>query len=63
MLYFIEGKIVEKNPAVIVLENNGIGYILNVPFTTYQSIGEIGDNVRLYTYVKINEDEISLYGF
>lgn len=63
MIYFIEGKILEKSPANVVIENNGIAYVLNIPFTTYQNIGEIGENVRLYTYLKINEEEVNLYGF
>ncbi len=46
-----------------MLENNGIGYTINVSLETTHAIGEEGDNARLFTYQLIREEEMQLYGF
>ncbi len=63
MIYYIQGKLVFKSPARVVLENNGIGYTLNVSLETSQSIGEEGEDVRLFTFQQVREEEINLFGF
>ncbi|MBN1446115.1 MAG: Holliday junction branch migration protein RuvA [Candidatus Omnitrophica bacterium] len=63
MIYYIQGKLVFKSPARVVLENNGVGYTLNVSLETSQSIGEEGENIRLFTFQQIREEEINLFGF
>lgn len=45
------------------MENNGVGYTLNVSLETSHSIGEEGESVRLFTYQMIREEEVQLYGF
>jgi Holliday junction DNA helicase RuvA len=63
MIYYIYGKLVSKAPARVVVENNGIGYTLNVSLETSRSLGNEGDDVHLFTYQLIREEEIQLYGF
>lgn len=63
MYNFIIGKIVEKNENIVVVENNGIGYELNVSINTLETIGNLGDEVKLYTYLSVREDDMSLFGF
>lgn len=60
MLSYIIGKVVAQENASIVLENNGIGYAINVanPFSY-----ELDSEVKIYLYNQIREDEFSLYGF
>lgn len=48
---------------MVVVENNGIGYTVNVSLETSHSIGEEGDEIRLFAYQVIKEEEIQLYGF
>lgn len=62
MYSFISGKVVEKNPAFVVIENNGIGYLINITLNTYDMIGEQSE-VKLYVYLAIREDAHTLYGF
>jgi Holliday junction DNA helicase RuvA len=62
MLYFIKGKIISKTPTSIIIENNGIGYFLEVSLQTSSEINE-GEEVLLYVYQQISEDRINLYGF
>jgi Holliday junction DNA helicase RuvA len=62
MLYFIKGKIISRTPTSIIIENNGIGYFLEVSLQTSSEINE-GEEVLLYVYQQISEDRINLYGF
>lgn len=62
MYAFISGKVVEKTPAYVILENHGIGYFVNITLNTFTAIGE-KDEVRLYTHLQIIEDAHNLFGF
>lgn len=63
MYAFIKGKIVEAGIDSLVLENNGIGYIINVPAGLTQREVQIGDEVKMYTHYSVREDGVALYGF
>ncbi len=63
MIYYINGKIVEKSPTKVVVEKDGIGYVVNVSLQTSENIGNPGDDVKLYTVLKIADEDINLYGF
>ena len=60
MYAFIIGKISNIETNYIVLENNGIGYIIYVsnPYSY-----KIGEETKIYTYEYVREDEHTLYGF
>ena len=60
MYAYIKGKIVEKTNSYVVIENNGIGYRI---FMTITSINKIEEDIKIYTYYQVREDNISLYGF
>ena len=62
MYSFISGKVAEKNPAYIVIDNQGIGYLINITLNTFTAIGEQAE-VRLYVHLAIREDAHVLYGF
>lgn len=62
MYSFISGKIAEKNPAYVVIDNQGIGYLINITLNTFTAIGEQTE-VRLYVHLAIREDAHTLYGF
>ncbi|MCD6407984.1 Holliday junction branch migration protein RuvA [bacterium] len=63
MIGYIKGKIVHKSPARMIVENNGIGYVLNVSLQTSESVGEEGEDVKLFVHQQITDEEIQLYGF
>ncbi len=62
MYSFISGKVAEKNPAYIILDNQGIGYLINITLNTFTAIGEQSE-VKLYVHLAIREDAHILYGF
>jgi len=63
MLYYIKGKIVEKTPTRVVVEKDGTGYIVDVSLQTSKNLGEIGNEAKLYTVLKISDEDVNLYGF
>ena len=62
MITHIEGKLVEKNPTDVVIDCNGMGYLLNISLHTYGQIPD-KEHLKLYTYLQVKEDSHTLYGF
>ena len=63
MYAYIKGMLADRNDQQIVIENNGIGYLINCPLGISAEIGGLGDEVKVYLYQSVKEDDISLYGF
>ena len=64
MLDYIKGSITELNPAYAVIDNHGIGYMLNISLSTYDAISRgASRETLLYVYEAIREDAHLLYGF
>lgn len=62
MISFIKGKIAGRDENIIILENNGIGFEINVSSNTY-ALAAGKDETLLYTYLHLKEDGVALYGF
>ena len=62
MITHIQGRLTEKNPTDVVIDCNGVGYLLNISLHTYSQIPD-QENLKLYTHLQIKEDAHSLYGF
>jgi Holliday junction DNA helicase RuvA len=63
MIALLTGKIAYKSPEFIILDVNGVGYRVQIPFSTYYELPEEGIAVSLNIYTHVKEDAISLYGF
>lgn len=63
MINFVSGEIAFKSENSVVLDYNGMGFEIFVSTTSLVSMGQVGNNAKLYTYMNVKEDEISLYGF
>lgn len=63
MISFIRGELVEVYEDMIVLENNGMGFNIRVPASLLTELGPVGDTVKVYTYLQVKEDDLSLFGF
>lgn len=65
MIDYIKGSIAELNPAYAVLDNHGIGYMMNISLSTYDALARVGQGepALLYAYEAIREDAHLLYGF
>jgi Holliday junction DNA helicase RuvA len=62
MYEFIEGHLVERNPAYAVIDVQGIGYLLNISVHTYSKLKE-GARCRLFAHLVVREDALILFGF
>jgi len=62
MITHIQGKLVEKNPTDVVIDCNGVGYLLNISLNTYSKISD-QENIKLYTHLQVREDSHTLFGF
>lgn len=63
MYAYIRGKIISRNDSQLVIDNNGIGYLINCPFAISAELGANGDETTVFVYQSVREDDISLYGF
>ena len=62
LISYIKGKITYKTESFLVLECNGIGYKIYVSNTTISSLKE-AEEIMIYTFMNVKEDNISLFGF
>jgi len=62
MITKISGRMVEKSPTELVIDCNGIGYLVNISLNTYSKIGD-DENISLFTYLQVKEDSHTLFGF
>lgn len=62
MYAYIKGKVAYKTPTYVYLDNNGIAYHINISLNTYGKI-ENQSEVKLFTYLLVREDAMTLYGF
>lgn len=62
MIAYIEGKLVHKEPAFIIIDVNGIGYQIKISLNTFIAVKDT-ETAKLHTYLHIKEDAHTLYGF
>ncbi len=62
MITHIQGRLVEKNPTDVVIDCNGVGYLIHISLHTFSKLPP-GENVKLYTHLQVREDAHILYGF
>ena len=63
MFAYLKGTFEFRTLDYIVVDVNGIGYKIYMSENSMKNIGEIGTAVKVYTYLKVREDDISIYGF
>lgn len=62
MITHIQGRLVEKNPTDVVIDCNGVGYLIHISLHTFSKL-PTSENVKLYTHLQVREDAHTLYGF
>ncbi|NLT49897.1 MAG: Holliday junction branch migration protein RuvA [Ignavibacteria bacterium] len=63
MIGYLNGKIIDKKPTKILLDVNGVGYIINISLNTFDKLPDEGAQVSVFTYLSVREDAMDLYGF
>ena len=63
MIYSLTGKILKKTLDTVVISCAGVGYAVQVPLTTAESLPAPGREGTVYTVMNVTENDVSLYGF
>lgn len=63
MFAYIKGSLEMKSSGYIVIDINGLGYKVFMSKNNIDTIGELHDIIKVFTYVKVREDDISIFGF
>ena len=63
MLAYIKGKLEMKMTGYIVIDVGGLGYKVFMSEVGIEKVGNIGETVKVHTYYKVREDDISIFGF
>ena len=63
MIGYITGKLASKDIGIAIVEAGGIGYEINIPTNSALYLSHEGEDVTVYTYLAVREDDMSLYGF
>lgn len=63
MFAYIKGSLEVKTRGYVVIDVNGVGYKIFMSETAIEKMGEIGETVKVHTYLRVREDDMSLYGF
>lgn len=62
MITQLHGKLIEKTPTNVVIDCNGVGYLVKISLNTFSSI--VNENeIKLFTQLQVREDAHTLYGF
>jgi len=62
MITQIKGRLVEKSPTELVIDCNGLGYLVNISLNTFSLLSD-SENISLYTHLQVKEDSHTLFGF
>lgn len=63
MLAYIKGILEMKMTDYIVIDVSGLGYKIYMSENGIESLGNIGETVKVHTYYRVREDDISIFGF
>ena len=62
MITQLHGRLVEKSPTSVVIDCQGVGYLVNISLFTFGQLTD-EENIQLFTHLQVREDAHTLYGF
>jgi Holliday junction DNA helicase RuvA len=63
MIGFLKGRLAVKQPPMLLVDVNGVGYELEAPMSTFYGLPALGEAVALFTHLVVREDAHILYAF
>ncbi len=63
MIGRLQGRILEKQPPLLLLDVQGVGYELEASMSTFYHLPEVGESIVIHTHLVVREDAQLLYGF
>jgi Holliday junction DNA helicase RuvA len=63
MIGFLKGRLAVKQPPLLMVDVNGVGYELEAPMSTFYGLPATGEPVAVFTHLVVREDAHVLFGF
>jgi len=63
MIGSLRGKLMDKRPNQVLLETGGVGYVVQVPLSTFAGLGALHEEASLLIHTHVREDQLALFGF
>lgn len=63
MIGQLRGRLSDKRPNQVLVDVGGVGYLVQVPLSTYAALSELHTEVTLLIHTHVREDALALYGF
>lgn len=63
MIAQLRGTLADKRPNQLIVEVGGVGYLVNIPLSTFYALGGLREEVVLLVHTHVREDALALYGF
>jgi Holliday junction DNA helicase RuvA len=63
MIGYLKGILIEKKPNTVLLDVHGVGYMVNIPVSTFYDLPDEGNELSLFIYTHVREDVLALFGF
>lgn len=63
MFYSLRGKLVFSDTSCAVVECGGVGYKCTITYNTLQALPKMGDEITVFTYLAVRENDVELFGF
>ncbi|MGB6432161.1 MAG: Holliday junction branch migration protein RuvA [Candidatus Acidiferrales bacterium] len=63
MIAQLRGMLVDKRPNQLIVEVGGVGYLVNIPLSTFYAVGGLREEIVLLVHTHVREDSLALYGF
>lgn len=63
MIGQLRGRLEDKRPNQVLVDAGGVGYLVQIPLSTFAALGELHTEVTLLVHTHVREDALALYGF
>jgi Holliday junction DNA helicase RuvA len=63
MIGFLKGRLAVKQPPLLMIDVNGVGYEMEAPMSTFYGLPATGEPVAVFTHLVVREDAHILYAF
>ena len=63
MISYLKGILIEKTPTSALVDIGGVGYSTQIPHSTFEVLGKVGEKITILTHLSLKDDHMELYGF
>jgi len=63
MIAFLDGELAKAWPTQVIVSVHGVGYLAQIPLSSFEHLPPLGQRVRLLTHLVVREDAHLLFGF